>query len=70
MAAVGVPPSKTGHGSAEFLIQTELCTGVCIYVCVSMYVFACACMHVGTFVHYSRMVFSLQEFAIASTCCK
>ena len=27
VAAVSVPPSKTPHGNAEFLIQTELCTG-------------------------------------------
>eukprot|EP00731_Ephydatia_muelleri_P018322 Em0011g362a len=27
VAAVSVPSSKTSHGNAEFLIQTELCTG-------------------------------------------
>jgi len=38
VAAAGVPSSKTSHGSAEFLIQTELCTGrdcvpfKCIYI--------------------------------------
>ena len=27
VASAGCPPSQTSHGSAEFLIQTELCNG-------------------------------------------
>ena len=32
VASAGIPPSETSHGNAEFLIQTELCTGTSIYV--------------------------------------
>ena len=30
VAAAGCPPTMTSHGSAEFLIQTELCSGECV----------------------------------------
>ena len=57
IAAAAISKAQSKENRNEFLLLSELCTGVCVCVCVCMCVCVCVCIYLVVIYRVSVLIF-------------